>query len=156
MSEIRRIARLLEQSCEGKPYYGPSVLKVLENVTAEAAAWKPRWSAHSIWQIVAHLTAELTYARQVVEGTAEPYGNTWPDVADTSEQAWARAIADLKKANRALIRAVKKLDDLALDERPTHVRGPFYLMLHGTIQHTIFHAGQISLLIGQTPSTDDE
>ena len=29
---------------------------------------------------------------------------------------------------------------------PIRVRGPFYLMLHGTMQHSIYHAGQISLL----------
>jgi hypothetical protein len=59
MSEIARIAGLLEQTFEGQPYYGPSVLGALENVTAEVAARKPRWSAHSIWELVLHLTAEL-------------------------------------------------------------------------------------------------
>lgn len=149
MGEIARIARLLEQTFEGKPYYGPSVLGALENVTAEIAVQRPRWSAHSIWDIVAHLTAELTYAREVVEGTALPYGNTWPAINDSSEPAWEAAIADLKRANRALLRAVRKLDDDVLDKKPIRVRGPFYVMLHGTMQHSIYHAGQISLLTGQ-------
>ncbi len=150
MSEIERIARLLEQTFEGKPYYGPSVLGTLEGVTADFAIQRPRQSAHSIWNIVAHLTAELIYARQVVEGIATPYdGKTWPDVTDTSEAAWEKAVKELKRANRALVRAIKKLDDTVLDEKPIHVRGPFYLMLHGTMQHSIYHAGQISLLTGQ-------
>ena len=89
MSEIGRIAHLLEQTFEGKPYYGPSVLSALEHITADVALRQPPWSAHRIWDIVAHLTAELVYARQVLEGTA----------------------------------------------------GPYYLMLHGTIQHNVYHAG---------------
>jgi hypothetical protein len=49
MREIERIARLLEETFEGKPYYGPSVLGALENVTADIATLRPRWSAHGIW-----------------------------------------------------------------------------------------------------------
>lgn len=157
MSEIERIARLLEQTFEGKPYYGPSVLGALEHVAAGIAAKKPIWSAHSIWDIVAHLTAELVYARKVMEGTAEPWiegETTWSTITDTSDAAWMQALKDLKKANRALVRAVKKLDDTMLEKKPIRVRGPFYTMLHGTIQHNVYHAGQISLLTGQMTSVD--
>ncbi len=159
MSEIARIARLLEQTFEGKPYYGPSVLGALEHVTADVAARKPRWSAHSIWDIVAHLTAELNYAHAVIAGTAGPWiegKTTWPAVSDTSEAAWQEAVTNLKKANRALVRAVKGLDDTILEEKPIRVRGPFYITLHGTMQHNIYHAGQISLLTGQMTLTEAE
>ena len=159
MSEIERIARLLEQTFEGKPYYGPSVLGALTGVTADVAVRKPPWSAHCIWDLVVHLTAELIYAREVVDGTAGPWvagETTWPALTDTSEAAWQKAINDLKKANRALVRAVKKLDDAILDKKPIQVRGPFYVMLHGTVQHNIYHAGQISLLTGQMTVVDQE
>jgi len=151
MSEVERIAGLLEQTFEGKPYFGPSVLDTLKNITGRVAARKPRWSAHSIWEIVAHQTAELNYAREVIAGTAEPWiegETTWPDIPDTSEAAWQAAVRNLKKANRVLVRMVKQLDDTILDQKPVRVRGPFYMMLHGTIQHTIHHAGQLSLLSG--------
>src|SRR5262245_4257479 len=129
MTEIARIARLLEQTFEGKPYYGPSLLDTLSDVTAQVAASKPPWSAHRIWDLVAHLTAELTYTHEVIEGTAEPWlagETTWPPIADTSEVAWQQAITNLKKANRALVRAVKRLDDTVLTTQPIRVRGPFY------------------------------
>lgn len=150
MSEVERIARLLEQTFQGKPYYGPSVLDTLAGVTAKIAIQKPQWSAHSIWELVNHLTAELNYAREVIEGTATPYAenNTWPEITTASNSRWQQALQELKRANRALIRAVKKLDDKMLQAKPSHVRGPFYLMLHGTLQHTVYHAGQISLLAG--------
>jgi uncharacterized damage-inducible protein DinB len=158
MSEIERIARLLKQTFEGKPYHGPSVLGALENVTADVAARKPLWSAHTIWDIVAHLTAELIYARQVIEGTAGPWDTTltWPEVTDTSAAAWEKAVKDLKKANRALVRAVERLDDAVLDQKPIRVIGPFYIMLHGTIHHNVHHTGQISLLTGQMSLPQEE
>jgi hypothetical protein len=74
---------------------------------------------------------------------------TWPPLTDTSESAWQKAVADLKKGNRTLVRAVQALDDEILEKKSVYVRGPYYLMLHGTIQHSIYHAGQISLLRGQ-------
>lgn len=104
-----------------------------------------------------HLTAELNYARDVIAGTAGQWvegETTWPAVTETSDAAWQQAIQDLKKANRALVRAVKELDDTILDKQPIRVRGPFYVMLHGTMQHSIFHAGQISLLTGQMTLTE--
>jgi hypothetical protein len=152
LTEIERIARLQRQTFEGKPYYGPSVLATLQGVSADVAIRKPRWSAHCIWELVLHLTAELEYARTVVEGTAGPWvegETTWQAITDPSEAAWQKAVDDLKKANRSLVRAVMRLDDAVLDKKPVRVRGPFYVMLHGTIQHSIFHAGQISLLTGQ-------
>jgi hypothetical protein len=153
MGEISRIARLLEQTFEREPYYGPSVLGTLTGVSAAVAAGKPQWSAHSIWELVAHLTAELNYARAVIERTAGPWTageTTWPAITDTSDAAWQAAVHDLKRANRALVRVVRNLSDDVLDKKPIRVRGPYYVMLHGTMQHSIFHAGQISLLTGQS------
>ena len=42
-----------------------------------------------------------------------------------------------------------QLDDSMLKQRPVQVRGPFYVMLRGTLQHSIYHAGQLSLLRGK-------
>jgi hypothetical protein len=151
MNEIDRIASLMEQIFEGDPYYGPSVMGTLEGVTAVLAVQKPPWSAHSIWELVSHLTAELNYAREVINGTAGPWvegETTWPAITDNSEIAWQRAIKELKNANRELVHIVKQLDDSILDQQPAQVRGPYYLMLHGAMQHNIFHSGQISLLGG--------
>ena len=36
-------------------------------------------------------------------------------------------------------------DDI-LERQPPVVSGPFYVTLHGTIQHGVYHAGQIALL----------
>ena len=53
-------------------------------------------------------------------------------------------------------KAVATDKTLILDKEPIHVRGPYYLMLHGTIQHNIYHTGQISLLTGQMAVAEAE
>jgi hypothetical protein len=46
--EVERISRLLEQTFEGRAYYGPSVLEALEGVDAVTADRKPEGGVHSI------------------------------------------------------------------------------------------------------------
>jgi hypothetical protein len=159
MSKITRIVRLLEQTFEGKPYYGPSVLDTLTGVNANIAAMKPQWSAHRIWDLVAHLTAELYKACAVIDGTSGLWTageTTWSEITDISNAAWQQAVADLKKTKRALVRLVNQLNDDVIDKKPFRVRSPFYQMLHGTIQHNIFHARQISLLTDLMISSDKD
>ena len=155
MSETERIAGLLEQIFNGPAYYGPSVLTALEGVTVEEAIQKPCGCAHSILDIAGHLTAELIYAREVIEGSAGHWDDTttWPDMVGESEAVWEQAVEELKTANRALVRVIRELDDAILDMKPVHVMGPYYVMLHGTIQHSVFHTGEISLLLGQIRPT---
>jgi len=151
MSEIARIVSLIEQTFEGTPYYGPSLMNTLEHVNVELAIRKPPWSAHCIWELVLHITAELNYACQVINGTAGPWvegKTTWPAIVDVSETAWIKAVQELTQVYRAFVQTVQQLDDSMLDQQPIQVRGPYYLMLHGTMQHNIYHSGQISLLAG--------
>jgi hypothetical protein len=151
MNEIARITGLMQAVFEGDPYYGPSVLGVLNGVTAKQAASRRRWMAHSIWEIVAHLTAELRYATSVIDGSAGPWVEgvtTWPRIDDRSPEAWTRALEDLRRANRKLVEVVEQLEEEILVREPGIVRGPYYLVLHGTLQHNVFHAGELSMLTG--------
>jgi hypothetical protein len=78
---------------------------MLEGVTAEIALTKPWWSAHTIWQLVAHLAAELKYAADLIAGTAGPWVEglaTWPAIAETTGLAWQEAVQDLRETNREL------------------------------------------------------
>jgi len=149
MSETERIARLIKQTFEGKAYYGNSVLETIEGVTAEIAAQKSKDGGNSIWEIVVHLTLELVYHRRIIEGTAEKWiagETTRREDEERSETTWRQAIDGLKAANRALIQAIKELDDDILDKQSIKVSGSYYRMLHGVMQHGIYHSGQISIL----------
>lgn len=148
--ECRRIADLLEQTFEGRAYYGPSVMKCLEGVDAELAAQRPEVNANSIWDIVNHLTLELEYHRRLIEGGAGEWirgETTWSEATDTSEAAWSAAIAKLKDANWQLVDAVRGAGDEMLSKQvPELNEWTFFRSLHGTLHHSIFHSGQILML----------
>jgi uncharacterized damage-inducible protein DinB len=49
--------------------------------------------------------------------------------------------------NHIILReAIKRIDDAKLDETATAMNYSNYFMLHGVVQHDLYHAGQIALL----------
>ena len=151
MREAERIADQLRRAYEGEAWHGPSLMEVLEGVTAESAAARPINGAHSIWEIVSHIHAGREIVRRRLEGDREMARETtetdwWPPTGDESAEAWAALLAALEKGNGALVSAISKLDDTRLDEPILEGMSTVYVTLHGLVQHDLYHAGQIALL----------
>jgi uncharacterized damage-inducible protein DinB len=155
MTEIERLADQLERAFYRDAWCGPSLLETLEGVTAERAAARPLARAHSIWEIVAHLSGWKRVVHRRLEGELVrlPEEGDWPPVTDTSEQSWQETLAKLKARHDALLIAVRSLDDARLGDvlitdtsRETGGGVSCYVTLHGVAQHDLYHGGQISLL----------
>ena len=146
--EVHRIEDQLQRAFEGGAWHGPSVLEVLEGVTAAKAAARPVAGAHSIWEMVLHIAAWKGAVRRRLQG--EPVELTdaedWPAVRDTDEAAWAAAQEKLRSGHQALRRAIAKLSDARLKEEVPGKDYTHYHLAHGVIQHDLYHAGQIALL----------
>jgi len=56
MSQARSFADQLERAFRGGAWHGPAVAEALAGVDAARAAARPLAGAHSIWEIVRHLT----------------------------------------------------------------------------------------------------
>jgi uncharacterized damage-inducible protein DinB len=147
--EIRRIETQLRLSFEGPAWHGPSVLEALEGVSAEEACRHPIAGAHSIWELVLHLSAAYRLVLRRLEGddtqlTAE---EDWPAVAEPTSADWQGAIDGLRELNGQLRRAVLHFDPERLDE-PLVAEPPYtaYTQFIGMTQHDLYHAGQIVLL----------
>ena len=147
-SEAARIAEQLTRAYEGGAWHGPAVREVLAGVTAEAAAARPIPGAHSIWEIVQHITVWEDVVRRRLEGeTVNPTdAEDWPRVTDTGAAAWSATLARLERGNRALRDTVARLDDRLLDQPPAGSKSLRYVLAHGAVQHDLYHAGQIALL----------
>lgn len=156
MSESARLAALLAQAYFGEPdradgvaWHGPSVQTVLAGLTAAAAARRLD-RGHSIWEIVLHIALwdEICARRLAGEVIAHTTGDPgdWPDCPPPSEDAWQDACARLRRAQVALIEAVATLDLDSLARQTPGCRWTNYTMVHGTLHHDLYHAGQIALL----------
>jgi uncharacterized damage-inducible protein DinB len=149
MTEIQRIEDQLRRAFNGQAWHGPAVRELLADVTAAQAAARPLSNAHSIWEIALHMATWEEVVRRRLQGERVadlPPEQDWPPVLDTGEAAWHTVIERLEWANRTLREAMAQLDDSHLAEKVAGKDHSVYIMLHGVIQHDLYHAGQIAIL----------
>ena len=155
MSETDRIAEQLERTWAGDAWHGPSLKELTDGLTAKQAATHHLSEAHSIWEIVLHCRGWMREVERRLDGSdpAEPEGGDWPVVRAVVDERWAAARADLGVAAADLARRIRTFDEARLADRVGRERdaalgtgSTYYVMLHGAVQHNLYHAGQIALL----------
>ncbi len=149
MSEIDRILDQMDRAFLGDAWHGPPLKNLIDGLLAEDASKHAVEGGHSIWEIVQHITAWNTIVRRELLGerlVITPKQD-WPPVPELSEAAWQKAVASLVEARSRLRVAVQGLHDEQLEERPSkRTDNSRYVMLHGIVQHDLYHAGQIAML----------
>lgn len=144
--ETARIADQLRRVYEGKAWLGPALTEILSDVTEQQAVRRPIRNAHTIWELVLHITAWMRIGRERLEATKTrdyPEDENWPPMAGS----WQDALATLEREERQLEEAILKFPDERLNEpAPATEPQTFYELLHGIVQHAAYHGGQIMLL----------
>ncbi|HEX8432943.1 MAG TPA: DinB family protein [Longimicrobium sp.] len=153
--EIRGIADQLVRGYDGDAWYGTPTREVLRGLTADQAAARPIPQAHTIWEIVVHMTGwQREVTRRLRTGMSrEPEGGDWPAPPSPSPESWAATLADLDAAHRELLAEVDifpadRLDELVGESLDGKQGGgvSYYVLLHGIVQHNLAHTAQIALL----------
>ena len=70
----------------------------------------------------------------------------WRLPEDETEEAWGEAREGLRRSQDELLAALDGLDDGRLEEIVPGRDYSVYVLLHGVVQHDVYHAGQIALL----------
>jgi uncharacterized damage-inducible protein DinB len=151
MDAVTSLADHIERTYTGPMWHGPALKELVRDISPETAAARPIPSAHSIWEIVLHMTVWATIARKRLTGDAlgtPPPEEDWPPVPRVDAAAWLDALNQLEQSYLALGRVVARLPKTALSELvPTD--GPphtVWTLLHGVIEHGTYHGGQIAIL----------
>lgn len=147
--EADKIADQLERAFEGDAWHGSSMSEILGDIPCEVAGARPLPGGHSIWEIVLHTTVWQRTVRERLQG--QPIVSLldeedWPPVVDTSPPAWAEAVRDLRAEYELLRDEVLRWRDRDLGETCEGQRYTAYEMLHGVVQHNLYHAGQVAVL----------
>jgi uncharacterized damage-inducible protein DinB len=151
MPELNALANAIEEAVTGPVWHGPSIGELLESMVATDAAAYPIAEAHSIWELVLHMTAwaglvqgRLALATPLLEPTDE---EDWPaQPASPNSDAWQRAIRDLAASYRSLAAEVRTLSVETLAKRVPSRQHSVKVMLQGVVEHAAYHGGQIALL----------
>ena len=151
MSESARLADQIRRAFEGEAWHGDSLLEILKGVDAKMGAARPIAHAHSIWELLLHITTWDDATIRRAEGNAyEPTdAENFPKVTDSSAAAWQKALDRAKTTHDKLVKLVGAFPESRLDDQ---VPGKdesyhnYYYLFAGIVQHELYHAGQIALL----------
>lgn len=150
MDSPRGIASRLRRTITGPMWHGPGVVEAIADLTPAQAAAHHIDGAHSVWELVLHIAAWAEIAHARLEGTAwkDPsIDEDWPPIPRTHTAAtWKSAIARATASYEALATATAALEPEALREMVVGQEYTRAVMLHGVVEHGVYHAGQIVLL----------
>src|SRR5579863_8461520 len=146
--EATLIADQLRRAFHGEAWHGPALIELLADVDACTAAARPLANIHSIWELVLHISAWDDAAIVRLGGKkCQPTGSdNFPPVSKPTEAAWRKSVAAAKRKHDRLVNIVAGLPDSRLRDRVPGKRYDFSHMLHGVVQHELYHAGQIAIL----------
>ena len=149
-STAAQLSNHIKRAVAGPMWHGPSLDELLASVSSDQAAARPIPGAHSIWEIVLHVTAwaEIALARLHGQRTGDPAPDEdWPPVPGSEAAAsWQTALERLRESYRALATDTRRLEPSAFDEKVAGADYTVSNLLHGVIEHGTYHGGQIAIL----------
>lgn len=148
MKELDRIIDLLKRSVEGNAWHGPALMELIPGLSAVNAQKRPIENAHNIWEILNHVSVWINAAERMIQGETinlKP-AEDWPEVKSGSQDEWDYTINLLNSRYQSLISILQNAEDDILNQQVAGRDYSTYILLHGVIQHNLYHAGQIALL----------
>ena len=159
-STAAQLSNHIKRTISGPMWHGPSLDELLASVSSDQAAARPITGAHSIWEIVLHVTAwaEIALARLHGQRTGDPAPDgDWPPVSGSDPKSgaapgsdaaanWQAALERLRESYRGLATDTRRLEPSAFDEKVAGADYSVSNLLHGVIEHGTYHGGQIALL----------
>ena len=149
MDELNRLADAVERTLNGPVWHGTALVELLSSVGADDALAHPIRDAHSIWELVLHVSAwaRIAESRLADEPPPEPTdAEDWPPVTRPTPSGWKLALEQLTESHASLADAVRRCDPSTLNRRMPGRKHSARTMLLGIPEHGAYHAGQIVLL----------
>ena len=148
MAEKKRTLELLDRAYRAKAWHGPALLETLDGVDASMAAKRVVKGAHTIWELVDHLGS---WNAIVAERLAGKTPQVTPDVnfprtPSPTPATWKKSLARLAASQRKFRAAVAKFPEAQLGRIRPGTKTSWNVLIHGQIQHQLYHAGQIAML----------
>ena len=153
--EAERLVDQLRRAHDGDPWHGSPIKDVLRGITHEQAARRPPNGAHSIWELVLHMTGwrNEVARRATGEPAREPAAGDWPSIGDPTATRWQETLAAFDAAHERLTTVVRGLSDQRMLQPTNDPRNrelgtgvSYYELLHGIVQHDAYHSGQIAIV----------
>jgi len=146
LSETLRIADAYRAVTIQGAWYGPTVAELLAKISAEEATKAPVAGGHSISELLQHLLLWNERARKTVEGQPMP---KWEAEKEWAEAAipWNELVARWKQSRDLLEERIRRFPVADLVKQVPGRAYAYEELLPGIVQHTIYHSGQIAMVL---------
>ena len=147
-TSTQRLATLIRRTVTGPMWHGQALAELLAGVTVAQAMARPVTGAHTIAELVLHITTWSDIARDRLAGNDPSVDEAmdWPSTDGMDATRWQGVVASLRESYDALALAAEQLGDRSLNERVVGQQYSIEFMLRGVIEHGTYHGGQIALL----------
>jgi len=145
-TEIERIIDQVDRLHSGKNWVGTNFDELLSSVTEDNANLEIPNFNNTIHQICRHLVSDFLVLKRL-EGTDYELGlnESWPQQSQIS-LSFKTTRKEIYEIKTKLIAELEILSDDQLDQPILPGCRSYYENLHGYIQHSYYHLGQISLI----------
>ena len=150
--EVLRIIDLLNDTYESEQaWHGSSVVEILRGVSPKMANRRLSPSTHTIAELVFHITTWRIFAARKLQGDSmfdiKTKEKNWKTFSIVDELEWETLQMELSLSQEELVSELeKRTKDDFLDQIVPGRDYSYYTLLHGLINHDLFHAGQIALI----------
>ncbi len=151
MNQTQRIADSYRAVTLKGAWYGPTLAELLAQISPELATTPPIPGAHSISALLQHLLLWNERIRNTSDSHPLP---RWQ-----AEQEWAEPPIPwnelVARWNQSRDQLEERIRNFPVEDLPKQVPGrtyPYEKLLHGIVQHAIYHSGQIAMILGMLRS----
>ena len=149
MSERTRILDLLDRAHRGNAWHGPAMMDALDGVSAPLASKRAFKGGHTIWELVDHVASWNEFVAQRLAGqkpVITPEGNFPPMPKKATPAAWKATQRRLARSHGKFHKAVAAFPEKMLGRKRPKLNQTWNVLIHGQIEHGLYHAGQIAML----------
>lgn len=149
-NEISFLVAQLKDAFDGDPWFGRPVLILLSEVTDEMAFQKPN-EQHSIVELVWHMINWKEFAINCLQPSKEKSlhyyeENDWQNLDQSDITLFQRGVNQLQKSQHEFLEILQIQQDSILEDMVPGRTYTFRKLLHGVLQHDIYHLGQIAYI----------
>ena len=151
--EINNYISEFETVFNGEPWYGKSLMAVLNEADPKAVFKKQKSTGHSAYEITHHLYAwrDLFVKRLNGDTKASIEVNSKEDWTSLPKEqtatVWKELIKKLEQNQKDLVKVLPNWNNGVLDKDFAGTSYSLRTFLNGQIQHDIYHIGQIALAL---------
>ena len=148
--EILFIIEQMKDAYEGDPWFGRNIKSLLADVE-EQNTFEKLSNQHSILDLVWHMITWREFAIDRLQQKPQMQlkyfeQNDWRKLDYSNKTLWQQVLEHLQKTQDELIQLLKKQKDEILDKTVAERNYNFRKLLHGIIQHDIYHLGQVAYI----------